>query len=149
MIQYSHPIAAVTATAMISLVKRSRSLYSTPDGNTRAWISVSKQHGREEREKYWFAFHPHQQASLREAEQAFVVLGCASADILFVIPYVEIEKYLDKAWTTERAGKMYWHFHIERRDGKYFLLLRRGEENPDISAFLLVPDEGENTTGEA
>lgn len=131
----------------VSLVKQSRSLYSTPDGNTRVWLAVSKQHGSEEKESYWFALHPHQQASLREGEQAFVVLGCASAEVLFVIPYVEIEKHIDKMWTTERDDRMYWHIKIEGRQGKYYLLLRRGEENPDITAFLFVSDEGGSAPG--
>jgi hypothetical protein len=133
----------------VSLIKRSRSMFSTPDEKTQSWIAVSKQHGHKGRELYWFAFHPHQQATLKDAKQAFVVLGCASAEILFVIPYVEFEEYLDKMWTTEREDSMYWHVKIEGKEGKYFLLLRHGEENPDISAFLLVSDGGENTTGEA
>lgn len=133
----------------VSLIKQSRSMYLTPDRSTRAWIAVSKLHGRKGKEIYWFAFHPHQQATLKDAEQAFVVLGCASAEILFVIPYEEFEKYLDKMWITEREDNMYWHVKVEVKDGKYFLLLRQGEENPDISAFLLVSDEGGNATGVA
>lgn len=133
----------------VSLIKRSRTMFSTPDENTQSWIAVSKQHGHKGRELYWFAFHPHQQAILKDAKQAFVVLGCASAKILFVIPYVEFEEYLDKMWTTEREDSMYWHVKIEGKEGKYFLLLRHGEENPDISEFLLLSDEGESTMGEA
>jgi len=122
----------------VTLIKQSRSIYSTPDKNTQVWIAVSKQHGSEQKEVYWFAFHPHQRECLEKAESAFIVLGCGSADRLFVIPYAEIEKHIEKMWTTERAERIYWHVKIEEKEGKYFLLLKHGEENPDITSFLVV-----------
>ena len=127
----------------ISLVKQSRSLYVTPDRITWAWIAVSKQHGSEQKEVYWFAFHPHQRATLENGQRSFVVLGCASADSMFVIPYAEIVKHLEKMWTTERETRVYWHVKVEGREGRYVLLLKHGEENPDISRFLVRPDESE------
>jgi hypothetical protein len=129
-----------------SLVKRSRTLYSTADGKTRAFIAVSKQHGCEEKGVYWFAFHPHQQEFFEGGEHAFVVLGCASAELLFVIPYAEIDKYLSKMWVTESEDRMYWHVKIEGREGQYSLLLKLGEENPDISSFMLAPNDFKNSS---
>lgn len=130
----------------ISLVKQSRSIYSTPSGDVSAWVPVSKQHGTNEKEVYWFAFHPHQKDTLVHAEQAYFALGCASASLVFVIPFTYIREYLNKMWTTVRDDRMYWHVKIEGRDGKYTLLLRQGEENPDISSFLLESENSISST---
>jgi len=63
-----------------------------------------------------------------------------------VIPYVELERHVANMWTTKRGDKLYWHVKIEGRNGKYSLLLRQGEENPDISLFMLAHYKGRGVT---
>jgi hypothetical protein len=120
-----------------NFIRESRSIYIDKEKNRKLWVAVSKQHGNEERDVFWFAFHPHHSKSLESHENSLILLGCGSPSILFLIPYKHMAKYLDDLWKTIRDDKMYWHIKIEGRQNRYFLLLKRGVENPEITEYLL------------
>ena len=96
----------------VKLIKRSRSGFSTEDGATAVVCAVSKAHQRQNRISYWFAFHPYQKTFLAAAEQSYLVLGCGSAEQVLVIPYGELEGWLESLWTTESNTRFYWHLRL-------------------------------------
>ena len=71
----------------VTLVKRSRAGYSSPDESVALNCSVSKEYDPDTHPSYWFAFHPHQQQFLREHPTAYVAFGCGSSQQLVLIPF--------------------------------------------------------------
>ena len=105
----------------INLIKQSRISYSNKDKSTGLVCAISKPHKQGQFQKFWFAFHPHQQDFLADFENAFVAYGCGSPDNTFLIPYKEFEPFVKNFWTTENDERMYWHIVIHCRNKKYFL----------------------------
>lgn len=125
-----------------TLVKRTRSGYSTPESEVAITCVVSKEHTRGEAVAYWFAFHPHQRTFLSEKAQAFVAFGCGSERQLLLIPFQVFEPWLEDSWITERDDAMYWHVRIQKVDGSLYLKLRKGADNPDVTTYLLPYQPG-------
>lgn len=105
----------------INLIKQSRISYSNKDKSTGLVCAISKPHKQGQFQKFWFAFHPHQQDFLADFENSFVAYGCGSPDNTFLIPYKEFEPFVKNFWTTENDERMYWHIVIHYRNKKYFL----------------------------
>ena len=124
----------------VSLVKRSRSGYSSPDKLVALNCSVSKEHDAATQPNYWFAFHPHQQEFLREHPRSYVAFGCGSSERLVVIPFSEFEPWLEASWTTVKGERSYWHVVIYRKGEKYTLRRRKGESAIDLTPYVL-PEE--------
>jgi hypothetical protein len=119
----------------ISLVKRSRSGFSSPDKSVALTCSVSKEYKPETR--YWFAFHPHQRNFLREHSKAYVVFGCGSSNQVMVIPFTEFENWLEGTGTTVKNENMYWHIVILHKDNKYTFRRKKGERSIDLTQYVL------------
>jgi len=134
-------VRRVQAKLGISLIKRSRAGYSSPDKTIALNCSVSKEHNSENRPNYWFAFHPHQQEFLRQHIKAYVAFGCGSSRRIILIPYSDFEPWLESMWTTTKEDRTYWHIVIYRKGAKYTLRLRKGETPIDITPYAL-PEEG-------
>jgi hypothetical protein len=124
----------------IVLLNQSRTIYRSAEGNSKYLIIVSKMHGTQDAQRYWFAFHPHQRDALQAADSSFVVLGCGTEEKMFAIPFNVFKKHLDDTWTTEREDRMYWHVRVEQRDGHYYWALRRGTENIEIDEYRVPKD---------
>lgn len=105
----------------INLIKQTRISFSNKDKSTGLICAISKPHKQGQFQKFWFAFHPHQQDFLNGYENAFVAYGCGSPDNTFLIPYKEFEPFIKNFWTTENDERMYWHVVIHYRDKKYYL----------------------------
>jgi hypothetical protein len=120
-----------------SLLRRSRVIFSSPDGQTVLVCAVSKEHAGND---YWFAFHPHQQDSLEQAKEPFVAFGCGSPDTLLLIPFSEFSQWLDGMNITQREDRMYWHVSIYNEQGRLVLHRKRGEERIDLTKYLLPQD---------
>lgn len=105
----------------INLIKQTRISFSNKDKSTGLICAISKPHKQGQHQKYWFAFHPHQQDFLRNYENAYVAYGCGSPENTFLIPYKEFEPFIKNFWTTENEDRMYWHIVIHYREKKYFL----------------------------
>lgn len=121
----------------LTLVRQSRTSYSTVDRDTAVVCAVSKAHGRGPKTSFWFAFHPYYKEFLERASHSYLLLGCGSADTTLVIPYSDIKGWLDSLWTTVLTDRMYWHIRL-RFDGKsIFLNRRKGSDDIDVTSYLL------------
>ena len=133
-------IERITKQLGANLVKRSRSKFSTPDGSLVVNCAVSKEHDSEGQPNYWFAFHPHQKEFLSNAQSSYAAFGCGSENQLLLIPFAEFNKWLDGLWVTESEDRFYWHVVIYRENGKYVLHRKKGEQNIDITKYILPKD---------
>lgn len=120
------------------LVRRSRTLFATPDDTLRVVVAVSREHDPESAPNYWFAFHPHQEQSLTEASESYVAFGCGSADSVLLITYKEFAKWLDGLWMTQREARTYWHVVIYREGNRFELRRKSGYERVDLTTHFLV-----------
>lgn len=116
-----------------SLVKKSRSTYSTADDSARVTCLVSKYHEREKR--YWFAFHPHQYDYLDKTDKSYVAFGCGNSDVLFLIPFSYFKNWLNNFYKTESPDRSYWHVVIRKRGNYHFITGKSGTKNIDIEEY--------------
>ena len=124
----------------VLLVKRSRAGYSSPDKAVALNCAVSKEYNPETHPNYWFAFHPHQQAFLREHPKAYVAFGCGTSRRLILIPYATFEPWLQDMWTTSNDDRMYWHVVIYRAGERYTLRRKKGAKPIDVTPYLLASE---------
>lgn len=121
----------------VSLVKRTRSGYSTPDNKTGIVCSISKEHNPDKHPNYWFAFHPHQRGFLKQFPSAHVALGCGTDNKVILIPYTAFETWLDDFWTTTKDDRMYWHVVVYRQGERFELRVRKGKKAIDLTRYLI------------
>lgn len=105
----------------INFIKQTRISYTNKDKTTGLICAISKAHKQGQYEKFWFAFHPHQNDFLKTLDHAYVSYGCGSPENLFLIPYKEFEPLVKNLWTTENEDRMYWHVVIHHRENKFFI----------------------------
>ena len=122
----------------ITLVKRTRSKYSTPDKLTAITCSVSKEHNRSGSRGYWFALHPHQREFLESAEKGYAAFGCGSERQIILIPINELTPFLDKTWITERDDTLYWHIRILKKSKGLILNLKKGVTNVNLKVYTII-----------
>jgi hypothetical protein len=103
----------------INFIKQSRISFTTRDKTTGLICTISKPHKQGQHEKFWLAFHPHQNEFLKGVSNPYVAYGCGSPEKLFLIPYKEFEPLIKNFWTTENEDRMYWHVVIHDLDKKY------------------------------
>ncbi|MBA4317986.1 MAG: hypothetical protein C0412_06260, partial [Flavobacterium sp.] len=116
----------------LSLIKQSKISYSNKDKSLGLIIAISKPYKQGQHEKYWFAFHPHQQEFLKEYENSFVAFGCGASEKTFLIPFNEFKPLVKNFWTTQNNDRMYWHVIIHNRDKKYVLQQPRDSHNGGV-----------------
>jgi hypothetical protein len=118
------------------LNSKTTSLYSSSDESVKVVCCVSKKYERDR--LYWFAFRPQHVEFLSSGRQAFVCLGCGSADTTFLIPHKEFTKQLLVMRTTvSESGNKHWHIDIFQDGKRFFLTALSGERAFDITKFLL------------
>jgi hypothetical protein len=108
----------------ISFFKKSRSSYSSNDASIGIIISISKEHPAFNNQfdaRYWFAFHPHQDAFLKNFSKGYACYGCGSENIIFMIPIEFLRKRLEYMWKTDNGDRDYKHVVIYRNNERYFL----------------------------
>jgi hypothetical protein len=135
-------IGRIAAALGEDLLKHSRASFATADGETAVLCAISKAYAGAHHEGYWFAFHPHQKEFLEAATKGYVGFGCGSADQLILFPYEDFSKWLEDFHRTELENRFYWHVRINRRDTHYFLLLRAGRDNLEVTQYLLGEQAG-------
>ncbi len=133
-------VKRVQAKLGVSLVKRSRAGYSSPDKVVALNCSVSKEHNPDTNPNYWFAFHPHQQEFLGAHAQAYVAFGCGSSKRVILIPFKAFKPWLEASWTTTNGDRTYWHVVIYRKGNKYTMRRKKGEKTIDLTQYAL-PEE--------
>lgn len=121
----------------INLIKQSRISFTSKDKTTGLICAISKPHKQGQYEKFWFAFHPHQNEFLKSVTNAYVAYGCGSPDKLFLIPFEEFTPFIKNFWTTENEERMYWHVVIHERNKKFYLAQPQLEKGSmiDISKY--------------
>jgi len=119
----------------ITLIKKSRASFESPDEDTRVVCSVSRLHKRAGR--YWFAFHPHQDSFLKDATFSYVAFGCGDAATLFLIPFFDFMPWLEYFNKTERSERYYWHVQIKKSAKTYVMIGRAGTKNFDITKYKI------------
>ena len=118
------------------LLKRGRSTFSNANKDIGVLCIVSKKYSRNKLERYWYAFHPKQQAFLEDFPEAYVALACGVPNKIVLMPYKEFEKQLSKMRTTETDKKFYWHVEIFIKDNK-FLLNKSTSEGIDVTQYVI------------
>lgn len=119
----------------VTLIRKSRALFETPDKTIKILCTVSRLHKNVN--KYWFAFHPHQDIFLSGAETSYVSFGCGDASTLFMIPLAEFKPWLVNFNKTERIDRFYWHVQIKKTAKNFVVTGRSGTKDIDISKYKL------------
>lgn len=91
------------------LVRRSRTLFWTPDKELRVCCAVSK---RYEGGGYWYAYHPKWDDFLAEGKDGYFIISCMDRDEAFAVPYSWFQKNKKNLNVTEKGDKSYWHVQI-------------------------------------
>jgi hypothetical protein len=119
-----------------TLIAHKRAQYWSGDKKVRVVCSVSKLYNRG---YYWYAFYPHQQKFLSEAEDSFVLLGCVDSQLAYAIPYEIISGILPYLNTTENDHRTYWHIHLQPSgNGDFYLPIPKKGEKFDLKPFKLA-----------
>jgi hypothetical protein len=103
------------------LIKESRAAFTSKNNELGLICIISKKYDRNNNERYWFSFHPHQKDFLKNFEKAYVGFGCGSTELLFLIPFGIFEPLLKNMNITENENRMYWHVDILGIDDDYFI----------------------------
>ena len=131
-------ISRIQAFLSETLVKRSRSQYSSPDKSIIVNCAVSKEHNPDtKKSNYWFAFHPYQKESLQNTLKSFVAFGCGTSKRLLLIPFADFGSWIKGMGTTQRNDSYYWHVVIYREGDRYTLHRKKGERHIDLTPYLL------------
>lgn len=100
----------------LPLIKRSTTLFSSPDKHFRVCCAVSKRYAGDY-QPYWYAFHPSWRDFLAEGKDSFFVLSCMDRDEAYAIPFAWIRENLKNLNVTDRGEKSYWHIPITTLTG--------------------------------
>jgi hypothetical protein len=122
----------------ITLIKKSRALYWSPDRRLRAAFTISKRYDRKG-SVYWYAYHPQWDEFLSESESSYLVLGCMDRDHGFAIPAKIFHALLADLYTTSNEdGTHYWHIQLtETSSGETALILPRRKTNLSLAEYSL------------
>lgn len=129
----------------VSLVRRSRATFATPDGDLTVLCAVSKEHGTEDSGGYWFAFHPHQKERLEESNTAYVAFGCGSPEKIVLFPLTDFVSLLGGFHQTHlENGRSYWHVRLHHEEGGMHLLRRKGLSNKNVDQYVIADGNSHN-----
>ena len=93
------------------LVKRSRTLFWSPDKDLRVCCAVSKRY-EGDYQPYWYAFHPKWDEFLAEGKDGFFIIACMDLDEAYAVPYSWIAANKKNLNMTERGERSYWHVPV-------------------------------------
>ncbi len=95
------------------LVKRSSTLFWSPNKDFRVCCAVSKRYElKGDYQPYWYAFHPSWDAFLAQGKEGFFILSCMDRNDAFGIPYSWIEQNKKNMNVTDRGEHSYWHVPV-------------------------------------
>ena len=125
----------IAAELRVTLVKRSRVTYQSPDEKVRLVCAVSKEYPNDRGAGYWFAFHHHQKEFLEGTDQSYAGFGCGSPDQIILFPLRVITPYLAGMNHVDReVGQSYWYVRISSyKKGKMWVLRQRLGKKVDIT----------------
>ena len=93
------------------LLKRSRTLFWSPDKSLRVCCAVSKRY-ESEYQPYWYAFHPKWDAFLSEATEGYFILACMDRNEAYAIPYSWLASNKQNLNMTDNGERSYWHLAL-------------------------------------
>lgn len=122
----------------VSLIRRSRTTFSSPNNDCKAVCLASKKY-KTEGGYFWFSIRDGQIKYLNGQDNAWAIFCCNDVNVVFLIPWKEFPAR-DKLPLTDRQGNPYWHVHILKRENDWIIrTLGKNHENIKIS-FYLLPD---------
>ena len=113
---------------------RRRSFFES--GQKRFSVAVSKLY--ENRNFYWYAYHPRQRNFLEEVDEGYFVLGCLGIDKAFAIPVKTMNEFsIDMATTSPKGddAKKYCHVFIKNEKDRYFIWVSTTQTEFNISEY--------------
>lgn len=105
---------AVDAFALLKgkeLVKRSQTLFWSPDKELRVCCAVSKRYDSDY-QPYWYAYHPKWDEFLAEGKESYFIISCMDRDEAFAVPYSWIENNKKNMNMTDRGDRSCWHVPV-------------------------------------
>lgn len=124
----------------VNFIKQSKISFTDKEKRTGLICAISKAHKQGKYDKYWFAFHPHQEEFLNDLQNSYVAYGCGGAENTFLIPFLQFKPLIQNFWTTDKIDRMYWHVVIHHRDGRFLLQQpKKGKDAlVDISKYRIL-----------
>lgn len=130
-------VKAIEKELQLTFKKDHGSSFISIDGSTAMVCAISKDYQKRSF-RYWYSFHPYQTDFLASHRLGFVVLGCGSSEIIFVIPFRVFEPWIKKLNVTKREdGTFYYHIRISVEAGSFYLQFQGRGKMEDITNFLL------------
>ena len=93
------------------LVRRSATLFGSPDKTLRVCCAVSKRYDTDY-QPYWYAYHPAWDEFLAEADEAYFIMSCMDRAEAFAVPFSWLQKNKENFNRTDNGDKYYWHIAI-------------------------------------
>lgn len=119
------------------LEKQTRSLWATPDKSVLVSCQVSKDYDRKAF-RYWFGLIRATKEALENHPQGYCAFGLGSAHRVLLFPFERLAIHLDKLNTSVEGDEIrHWHVCLREDGDKMVLVLPPGEEDVDVSEFLL------------
>ncbi len=97
-------------------IKKSRTLYWTPDKSIRVCCAVSKKY-EGDYQPYWYAFHPTWEEFLAEGKESYFILSCMDREEAYAIPYSWLRENKKNLNMTDRGERSYWHVPLTTMEG--------------------------------
>ena len=86
-----------------NFIKQSRISFTDKEKTIGLICAISKAHKQGKHDKYWFAFHPHQEEFLDDFSNSYVAYGCGAAVNTFLIPFLDFKPLIRNLWTTDKV----------------------------------------------
>ena len=103
-------VEAFAAAQGKELVKRSRTLFWSPDKELRVCCAVSKRH-EGDRWPYWYGYDRKWDGFLAEGKESYFIISCMDRDEAFALPYSWLQENKKNLNVTEKGGKLLW-WHV-------------------------------------
>lgn len=123
----------------INIVKQSRVIYAALDNSVKIVCLIAAESKALSKHPYfWFGFRPKQQKALEKTEEAFLVLGCGSEELILIIPYDHFKQWLaGMSVSVEGEIVKHWHVVVSKEQGNLILRLKGGLQSVDLSQYIL------------
>jgi hypothetical protein len=108
-------INAFEALKGTELVRRSKTLFSSPDKELRVCCVVSKRY-EGEYQPYWYRYDTKWDVFLSEGKNSYFVISCMDRDEAFAVPYSWMEQNKSNLSVTDSNDRLYWHVPITTFD---------------------------------
>lgn len=109
-------IKAFEALKGIELVRRSKTLFSSPDKGLRVCCVVSKRY-EGDYQPYWYRYDTKWDVFLSEGENSYFIISCMDRDEAFAVPYSWMQQNKSNLSVTDSNDRLYWHVPITTFDG--------------------------------